>query len=432
MYIKNQWLQQKIVGATGIQREEIRRISSLGKYQAFSAFLPLLITPLLSHFYSPPIFANGSLAIYLITILSMAVTLRLEGAILIISKENIVNLEVWKLAKSVLKLCSGLSLITYLILIFVDWGLYSGNLLENHIVLLTFSTISVFFSGFSAVQIALDTRMGLTTKIGSVTLYRSIFLVTAQILFGYLFGSPQAMVAAYALSFLPSLMRLKTIFRYQRWPEPTNIKKHLMGHKNFPKFQLPAAVLNAGIPFGQTTFVYWLYGSSHSGQFALGLRLIVAPALIVSSTLNSVFLGRIADEKTDLPKLRKSTSTYLKLLGILGVIFLASIPALIQLSSSVLGPKWAGSESILFMMTLLVPSSLLLSILNSLSMMLGKQIWVLIWSAIILLVPNIVLALAKVLGLTALSGIALLGTTSVVLVMIYLLFIYRRGLRENP
>ena len=213
----------------------------------------------------------------------------------------------------------------------------------------------------------------------------------------------------------------------QRLPTMGAVRAGLSRYRRFPLVSSWAALINsAGLQI-PVLLISGVYGQASAGLFALAVRIVVAPTVLIGQAVSDVFVGEVGNlvrgDAPDVERTLRSTAARLLAIGI--------VPALVVVVAGpwafahIFGAEWASSGTFAQLLVLgylgqfvVAPTSQILSLAE-------KQTWGLAWD-----ITRAVLVIGGLLLCIALGGsvTAAVATMSVTALASYVL-LYVVGIR---
>jgi len=304
-----------------------RNVSLLVGGTIIGQLLAIICSPLLTRLYTPDYFGILSLYLAFINIVSVASALRYELAI--VSSKTVLE------ARYVMILSLILSVITSLVFslglfALIYYNLFDFNKLGYWTVWVSIPTL--FFNSVFTILRYWYVKYGDFKVISKVTVFRSVFKIIIQLVFGFFSFKSLGLIMGECLSrifgaegmirnlYKDTINEIKTLnFRMLKYVA----KKHY----RYPAFVTASSVFDITAVMLPFPLIASLFSVKEAGYFALVQRMMTLPLNVIGSGFADVFHNKMSDMKTAKQKLGsfffKSTFT-LFLLGIIPftIIFL--------------------------------------------------------------------------------------------------------------
>ena len=325
----------------------IKNITTLSGGTLLSQIILILGVPIISRLYAPEDLGAAAVLIALASILSSLSTGKYDFAILLPKKENdSINI----LFGSIL-----INITFCIFLLFIMLGFYW---IEVEYINYNFTgyllTISlIFFNGLNLSFVSWFNKIKNYKIISIGRILRNISLVFITIIFGIYFYDNDNKYIYIILSnivgiFIFNLLLLLIFFKkYSKLFTLLSYKKSiqiLKKHINFPKYSLPASVINIISSQSPIIILYILFGPVISGIYSLVNRVMGAPSQLIAISTGEVYRQKAAvlyDENGNCEKLFIKTFK--------GLFLISTVPFIIvilfgpDLFLFVFGEQWAES-----------------------------------------------------------------------------------------
>ena len=304
-----------------LQSEFIRNSLTLISGTAIAQFIGLLLTPILTRYYTTEDFGELSVFMSISGILAVVATMRYEMAIVLPEKDEDAQSLV-ALSFLITLIWSALSLVAIilfsdLIIDYFEGATEKGFLYLVPLVVLLLGLIQVL--NYWSIRIKTYknnayARIGNTLTNNGVSLCFGLFRVGS---IGLILGFALAQLASTAILAKQSYHSLKGAFHNFDW---THIKKNAKRYKNFPKINATHALVGSFQENGIVFFMKSLFGLSVLGSYSFAYRLLSLPSSFISGAISQVLTEKAS-------KLVNQGESIKKLvLNIYKVVFLVGIP----------------------------------------------------------------------------------------------------------
>lgn len=378
----------------------------------FSALVTILALPIITDLYEPSLYAQFALTLAAATVIATAASGRYETVCIVLPHTKDGDLEAWKTAR----LAALVALIVTMLLSLLAFSLVAADLLIDPPDRLPFlaTPLLVFLGALGTIQQSLDTRRANYRLLSGLGACQVTILVLGQVGLGYLNASIGALLLPLGLSFLPRVGRLIWLFISLPQDCPDTYWALLLRHRRYPQLQVPAALANS---LSNNIFLFALasaYGGGTVGVFAVALRVILFPSIVVTGPVNTVYFreaSRVSqDTRLSLRMYRTITGVLLLLgVGVFALLAIASGPF-----ASILGAEWSNAQDMILATIPMGLAALIGALPNSVLVSFGRQGQLLAWRLIIVALPPLVVLGGPPLGW---SDVLAIGLASAVLLL---------------
>lgn len=274
-----------------------RNVITLMTGTTIAQSIPIATSPILTRIYTPEDFGVFALFIAITSILATIANGRYELAIMLPKKdEDAINI----FALGFIITCI-MTIITFaVILIFND---YLTNLLVNKEIgfWLYFVPLALFFSGLFNILNYFNNRRKNYKDLRNTTILKSIILAVVQISVGFMKAGAIGLISGSLLSNMFANMKLARnilkdkmlLSKIKKVKIITLAKKY----KDFPKFSMPAGLLNSSATNLNNTLIPSFFNLSTLGYYSLVDRVLSMPSSLISSSIGQVFFQQASSEK---------------------------------------------------------------------------------------------------------------------------------------
>ncbi|MCY4329811.1 MAG: lipopolysaccharide biosynthesis protein [Endozoicomonadaceae bacterium] len=304
---------------------------------AFSQFLVVLATPLLTHLYAPKDFGFFAVFNSLIAISTSFTSLRYEQAIPVAeNEEDAINL---------IRLCLGLTLLTTIVIttIALPFKEFAFKLLktEHHHNCFWLFPVGMLCMGLFQVFHLLAIRKKSFSAIALARISQSAVSIAIRIT-GYAFGSITLLFSYVAgLVISNSLLAKRTLTNFSfKGASTSSISTVLKKYKKFPLFFTWASLFST-ISFNIVPVLFTMFfNPAAAGLFAIANRVLSTPIDIISGSVSNVFFSEGAENRASgsLASKAYKLHEHLAFLGVPAFLLVFIIGP--ELFKWVLGDKW--------------------------------------------------------------------------------------------
>ena len=259
--------------------------------------IPLAISPILTRIYSPEDFGVFALFFAISSIFGSIVNARYELAILLPKKdEDAIN--VFALGFVVTSIISLFLLI--IIVLFHDYFVIhlGSKEMEGWLYLVP---VAVFFTGLFNILNYFNTRKKMYKDIASATIIKSIIMSICQLSIGFLKTGASGLISGLLFSQIFANMRLlKNIIKDKILiSKISKVKMMALAkkYKDFPKFSMPAALLNILSHQLTNIFISLFYSVATLGFYSLVQRTLGMPSALIGNSIGQVFFQEATKER---------------------------------------------------------------------------------------------------------------------------------------
>lgn len=287
--------------------------------------LPIIITPILTRLYTPAEFGILALFVSITIFLGTIVSGRYELAIMLPEK----NEDALGIAALGMLITTSMSLM--LILPFIIFNQELTILLKNKEIgfWLYFVPFVVWLIGLFNILTYLNNRQKLYSEIAKAQIYKSVAMVSVQLIIGFIQKGALGLVSGQIVSHISSTFRLmksaRKSYQINNWNNKP-MKYYLFRYKKFPLYSLPGALLNTGSANLLSFVLPTLYSLSTLGFYSLAQRALGGPSALIGSSISQVFFQQATEEKNKTGKIINVFDSTLKKLificiPIFGIIY---------------------------------------------------------------------------------------------------------------
>ena len=326
----------------------VRNAGKLLSANVIAQVIGILVYPVLTRMYAPEDFALLNLFMSISGVLTLIATAEYQYAIVLPKAEEHAR----ALTHVCLLLLSAMTLLTCLSLPFAGAiaGLFKAPELANWWWLMP---LSVFCLGLWNILNYWYIRRRAFTRISGYQITQSGFSASGKIGFGWLGRLQGGMIVASVFALLLSMLingalAWRNYLRELLHPNRSDMRAVSYEYANFPKFNLPRALVNSvGI-----SLPVWLltphFGLSEVGQLSLAMMAAFVPLSIISRACYQVLYQRVAELVQN--RLSVSRVLWRFCLWIAGALVVGLIPVFVfmpQLVTFIFGAEWLESAYII-------------------------------------------------------------------------------------
>lgn len=413
------------------KNEYLRNISTVALGVFFSQILTVLLSPILTRLYSPEAFGTIAAFLAVVNILAVISTFRYENVLVLIQNEEVAkSLMVYTI---ILVACSSLIFSTP-ILFFENLGKYFfPSNFENWI---HWIPLMILVNGLFYTFRNWLIRKKKFESITKANISKSLVLNLVLIVGGYFHSaSTQYFLIANILS-----QSLETGILFFKINREIKIFDKLDFHqgiltlkeyKGFPKYTLPADVINTFTVQNPVLILSFFFGVSTVGIFSLTERVLGIPVKLISNSTLEVYKQKASEQfstKGDCSDIFLQTFKYLVLVAIIPTIVMVLFSPMVF--EFVFGETW--KQAGIFAQFLSIKFFFQLSVrpLGFTLLIAGKQIWYLYWQIGLGIFTTLGLFLGVFLD-SPNASVLLYSITYSIMYMIYFFISYKASLSRK-
>lgn len=375
---------------TSGKNEYLKNIFTIAGGVFVTQLLTVVISPFLTRIYDPEIFGMVAAFFSLVNVFAVIFTLRYENVIVIAGSE----LE----AKNILKISllnilffSGLTTLIFFFLININLLSFFSRLNASWFFYIPiFTALNSLFFVFRNWLV----RKKSFRLISTAGIYKSLSLNSILIIGGIISPRPDVFLFANLVA-----QSLETFYLYYRINKldvsvfrDFNFKSILIDlkkYKNFPKYSLPADLINVYTSQNPIILLTVFYDLSVVGFFSITQRILGIPIKLISSSTLEVYKQKASEDFVEKGDCREA---FLKTFKYLGSV--ALIPAILIyflspiLFKIVFGEEWIQAGLFAKYLSIMFFFQFTISPLGFTLLIAGKQVWNLFWQVGLLFVTT--------------------------------------------
>ena len=246
---------------------------------------------LLTRIFSPDHFGIAAFYLSIANILTVASTLRFEHSI-ILPKNDSDSYDSMIITKRIVIAFS--VIIFSLILVLNDFLIdyLSKPQLEGW---LYFLPLIILFNAFFYIYRSWLVRIKKFKRISVGAIIKSIVLTIALIVGGYIYNNAVIFLIANIVAQLIETIYLSLIIKKKEY-DSINAKEKLKEYNNFPRYSLPADLINTYTSQNPIIMFSFFFGDYVVGQFSLTQRVLGLPIKFISGSTLEVFKQKAAED----------------------------------------------------------------------------------------------------------------------------------------
>lgn len=363
-----------------------RGVAHLATGGVVASALSLVLLPLVTRFYAPDVYAQFALAMTVTVILFSIATGKYEQAIPLCAHTPDGDLEAWRLGRLAAWVaavgCGAAELLVLVSLLVVrpdSTGVAS---------VLVATPPLVFLTCLGGVQSGLLTRQARYRAIAFHQTLRICLMFACQAVLGWLSPTAESLLLGFGISLIPS--SVSALAMLIRAPSVPGSRRDLArSYRDLPLHQAPTALMRA-LEVNISLFVLAAtFGDYLVGLYAIAIRLVVSPAILIASSVNTVYLR-------EAPRLDPAEHgrLYRRLtmgLGAAGVALTIGLAVAAGPIADILGPDWQSAKSVIYASLPLGLATFVGALPSSALLILRRTRELLLTRLAITIIPNIVI-----------------------------------------
>lgn len=371
-----------------------RNVATLLTGNIFAQSFPLVCMPVLTRIYAPEDFGLLALFTAIVLTLGAIVNGRYEMALMLPRKDD----DALHVAAVGMVFSSFLSLFLLLIVLLFSSELASlaGN--DELKIWLYFVPVVVWLIGLFNILNYLNTRFKNYKDIAASNVYKSSFMVSVQLFFGFFSLTNIGLLSGLVVShFVGNFRLLKGKVNFYKKHSFSIVKIIALAkrYKDFPKYSLPAIFANNLSTYSTSFSTSILYDMKTLGYYSLSQKVLGLPTALIGSSIGQVYYQQAAAEKKLTGKAILSFNQTLKKLFFVSIVLFIPLFFLCEyIFALAFGSEWriAGEYA-----SILIPFFAVRFIAASLSTtnsLFEKQIYSLIWQVCYLFLSLLLIFIA--------------------------------------
>lgn len=351
-----------------------------------SVLIPIIVVPVLTRLYTPEDFGQYGFVYSIGIILGVFCTLRYEHSIVIARND--------REAQQAQRLCEFLIISINLFVFIVIAGLQMGHFVFHlgewwcswYIIIPLIAASTAAFR----VQTLLANRRECFKLVSKVKVIQGLLITFLSVFFGLIGPLPHGMIWAFILGYTICTALLQQQNKNTLPIRKKDLFKLAKRYVNFPRFSLPAELIN------NTTIRYpliifpILFGNEVAGFLTLAYRIVAIPARFVSTAVAEVFFQRASKEMREKNQCRHLflfTSVFLAAISILGFgVLYFSLDLAFNI---VFESNWKATSTYIKILIPLFAVNFIVSPLSTMIYVTEKQTWDLYWQSFYLFMISI-------------------------------------------
>ncbi|MBE0492599.1 MAG: oligosaccharide flippase family protein [Sulfurospirillum sp.] len=344
-----------------------RNVLTLMTGTTIAQAIPIAISPILTRIYSPEDFGVFALFISIVGIMAVVSTGKYEMSLMLPKKDTFAYQ---------LLILSGIivliSSIFYMLSVAVADIFYSIDAIYYLL------PLTVLFIGLNNTFDKYNNRIKNYRLMSYQRLIKTTVESIVSIAFMVLFHLKTGLIWGFVLGFLVSnvtmfYVNLKSFQEKAFKISQSKMKLLAKKYVNFPKYNMPHALLNTVSANAPIFLIPIFYGNTTLGLYAFGLKIVQAPLGLLSTAIFNVLGQKMAEEYA---KGNEILSIYKNMLKKLSLVAIAMIPFFVfadDIFAFVFGSEWREAGNFIQLMSIVVLGSFMLSPLSSVPYIFNQQ-----------------------------------------------------------
>jgi len=160
-----------------------------------------------------------------------------------------------------------------------------------------------------------------------------LFSIKSGMIWGFIFGY-------FISSFTMLYINYKSFKKSKLNPSINKVKVLAKRYMNFPKYNMPHALLNTVSSNAPIFLIPIFYGNTTLGLYAFGLKIIQAPLTLISSSIFNVLGQKIAEEHSKGNEIRSIFIYILKKLSFVAILLIPFFIYIDDIFAYIFGSEW--------------------------------------------------------------------------------------------
>lgn len=272
-----------------------RNVLTLMTGTTIAQAIPISFSPILTRIYTPEDFGIFAIFVAIVGFIVVIASGRYEQAIML-PKYDKYAINIFILSLLLISFTSIFSFLVILLFKEEISQLLNNNSLGNW---LYFIPITVFFIALFNLLTNYNNRKKEYKDIAKATIIKSIVLVLAQILIGFLKSGFTGLIVGQILAqIFANLELIKNVLKNKKLLSTVSFRSILIlakKHINFPKYNMPHALLG-NISSNLPMYIFTpFFGSAIVGKYSLALMIVLTPMSIVATSMANVYNQKLAE-----------------------------------------------------------------------------------------------------------------------------------------
>ncbi|MBU4269154.1 MAG: oligosaccharide flippase family protein [Acidobacteria bacterium] len=420
------WLKERVS-----RSDFVRNVSTVFTGTAIGQIIPFLAAPALTRLYKPEEF--GAFAMYSAAALLVGVSATGRYSLAIILQDNEED-AIQLLALSVIFAC-GVSLLSAAIVIPCGRAIWISLQGSASSVWLYYVPLAVLLAGVNDAVTSWVTRRKQFRELSISRATQAAVIVGSSLGIGVFVDGAGGLIWGSLLGQCVAIMVLWPCLwrelQVRRVPILlSGLRRQVLRHRDFPKYDLPAAFINL-LANQMPVFLFTrLFGGIVTGLYSLTQRILSVPSLAIANAILDVFKQRTSE---DYARTGSCRTIYLKALkALMGIAFLPAVMLFFlgpQMFAFIFGEPWRPAGEFARILAPLFFMRFVASPLSYVFYVAGKQKVNLVWQSALLVLATASILLGGHIGGVRVALICF-SATYCALYAVYLTFSYRFSLKN--
>lgn len=344
-----------------------RNVLTLMTGTTIAQAIPIAISPILTRIYTPEDFAVFALFVSIVGIMAVVSTGKYEMS-LILPKKDTFAYQLLILSGTIVLISS----IFYMLSVVVADVFYSIDAIYYLLPLTVLSiglnnTFDKYNNRIKNYKLMSYQRLIKTTieSIGSIA-FMVLFHLKTGLIWGFVLG--------FFVSNLTMLyINVKSFQQKAFTVSKAKIKILAKKYINFPKYNMPHAMLNTVSANAPIFLIPIFYGNATLGLYAFGLKIVEAPLGLLSTAIFNVLGQKMAEEYAKGNEILTIYKTMLKKLVLVAIVMIQFFIFADDIFAFVFGSKWREAGDFIQIMSVVVLESFILSPFSSVPHIFNQQ-----------------------------------------------------------
>ena len=347
--------------------EFTRKVLTLMTGTTIAQAIHIATSPILTRIYTPEDFGMFALFISIVSIMAVVSTGKYEMSLILPKKDTF--------AYQLLILSGTIVLISSLIYLF---SVAVADIFYSFDAIYYLLPVTVLFIGLNNTFDKYNNRIKNYKLMSYQRLIKTTIESIVSIAFMVLFHFKTGLIWGFVLGFFVSnltMLYINVKSFQQKAFIVSKAKMKILAKKyiNFPKYNMPHAMLNTVSANAPIFLIPVFYGNATLGLYAFGLKIVQAPLGLLSTAVFNVLGQKMAEEYA---KGNEILGIYKTMLKKLSLVAIAMIPFFIfadEIFAFVFGNEWREAGNLIQIMSIVVLGSFILSPLSSVPHIFNQQ-----------------------------------------------------------
>lgn len=366
-----------------------RNVVTLMTGSTLAQAIPVAISPILTRLYGPKDFGLLALFVSLTTIFGTIANGRYELAVMLPESDE----DAMSVAALGAAIALGLSIALMVVICILNGQISHALGNESIGPWLYLVPLTVFFIGLFNVLNYFNNRLKNYKHIAQANVYKSLVLITVQMLVGVLKAGAIGLIAGQVLSSVFANMKLlkntlatvdvRAVVKLER------IRAVAWRYRNFPKYSMPAALANTLAQNLTNILISLYYSVATLGFYSLTQRMLGMPSSLMGTSISQVFFQQATEERQQTGKAVVTFDRTLRKLVLLSVPAFFLVYFLAEdVFALIFGEKWRIAGTYAKILVPLYGVRFIVSAVTTINSVFEEQLVSLIWQIVLLLLAT--------------------------------------------